>query len=100
VSAHFLQSLFEFPRAAVLRQAAAAVAPGGRLLIVDHGAAPPWSNHQNNYFPTVTEVYDSLELDPAGWEAPLLEARTRTGTGPNGQTAELVDNVIAVRRRS
>lgn len=100
VSAHFLHSLFEFPRALVLRRAAAAVAPGGRLLIVDHGAAPPWSNHRHDSFPTATEVYDSLELEPADWDPPLLEARTRTGTGPDGQTAELVDNVIAVRRRS
>ena len=43
VSACFLHSPVEFPRDAVLRRAADAVAPGGHLLVVGHAAFPPWS---------------------------------------------------------
>lgn len=100
VSASFLQSLIEFPRERVLRRAAAAVAPGGYLLIVDHAAAPPWSNHQDHYFPTAEEVFASLELPASEWEPPLLEVRERVGRVPDGREASLLDNVIRVRRRS
>jgi chemotaxis protein methyltransferase CheR len=55
VSAQYLQSPVEFPRADVLRRAAAAVAPGGLLLVVEHGSAAPWSWHQDAVFPTPEE---------------------------------------------
>ncbi|SDY52136.1 class I SAM-dependent methyltransferase [Herbiconiux ginsengi] len=45
VSACFLHSPVAFPREAVLRQAASAVAPGGHLLVVGHASFPPWSRH-------------------------------------------------------
>lgn len=100
VSAHFLQSMIEFPRVQVLRRAAAAVGPGGVLLIVDHAAAPPWSKHQHDHFPTATQVFDSLELAAEDWEPPLLEVRERIGITPDGQSSPLLDNVIRVRRRA
>ncbi|WP_348652184.1 class I SAM-dependent methyltransferase [Streptomyces sp. 71268] len=40
VSAHFLHSPVELPRGQILRTAAAAVAPGGTLLIVGHAGWP------------------------------------------------------------
>lgn len=40
VSAHFLHSPVEMPREAILRSAAAAVAPGGVLLVVGHAGWP------------------------------------------------------------
>jgi SAM-dependent methyltransferase len=97
VSAQFLQSPVELPRARVLREAAELLAPGGLLLVVDHGAAPPWSNHHDAEFPTTEEVFAELELDPARWTAELLTTRTRTATGPEGETGELLDNVLAIR---
>lgn len=100
VSASFLQSLVDFPRERVLRRAAEAVAPGGILLIVDHAAAPPWSDHQDHYFPTAEEVFASLELSTSDWEPPLLQVRERVGRVPDGREATLLDNVIRVRRRS
>jgi SAM-dependent methyltransferase len=47
VSAQYLHSPLEFPRATVLRNAAAAVGDGGRLLIVDHAEPPPWARHHH-----------------------------------------------------
>lgn len=100
ISAQFLQSPLEFPREAVLRRAAHALNPGGLLLIVDHGAAPPWSQHTHadTYFPSATEVFDGLELDPSGWRAERVDSAERDATGPDGQTGRLLDNIIAVRR--
>ncbi|MEV0807197.1 methyltransferase domain-containing protein [Micromonospora sp. NPDC050200] len=101
VSAQFLQSPLEFPRAEVLRAAARAVAPGGRLLIVEHGEVPPWSRlaHPELRFPTPEETLAELDLDPDGWRTERLDAPRREVTGPDGQPAALVDHLVLVRRR-
>ncbi|MEV0940527.1 methyltransferase domain-containing protein [Micromonospora wenchangensis] len=101
VSAQFLQSPLEFPRAEVLRAAARAVAPGGRLLVVEHGAVPPWGNaaHHHIRFPTPQETLAGLDLDPDGWDVERLDAPQRQATGPDGQTGTLVDHLVLVRRR-
>ncbi|MGV9979208.1 methyltransferase domain-containing protein [Micromonospora wenchangensis] len=101
VSAQFLQSPLEFPRAEVLRAAARAVAPGGRLLVVEHGAVPPWGNaaHHHIRFPTPQETLADLDLDPDGWDVERLDAPQRQATGPDGQTGTLVDHLVLVRRR-
>lgn len=98
VSAQFLQSPLEFPRSRVLRAAAHALTCGGMLLVVDHGSMPPWSQHRDVYLPTCQEVFDGLELDPAGWHAELMDTPHREATGPDGQTGHLTDNVLIVRR--
>ncbi|WP_455565582.1 class I SAM-dependent methyltransferase [Micromonospora purpureochromogenes] len=101
VSAQFLQSPLEFPRAEVLRAAARAVAPGGRLLIVEHGEVPPWSRlaHPDVRFPTPEETLAELDLDPDGWRTERLAAPRRAVTDPDGQPATLVDHLVLVRRR-
>ncbi|WP_425463552.1 class I SAM-dependent methyltransferase [Micromonospora palomenae] len=101
VSAQFLQSPLEFPRAEVLRAAARAVAPGGRLLIVEHGEVPPWSRlaHPDVRFPTPEETLAELHLDPDGWRTERLDAPRRAVTDPDGQPATLVDHLVLVRRR-
>ncbi|MEU5940378.1 FAD-dependent oxidoreductase [Micromonospora sp. NPDC047548] len=101
VSAQFLQSPLEFPRAEVLRAAARAVAPGGRLLIVEHGEVPPSSRlaHPDRRFPTPEETLAELDLDPDGWHTERLDAPRRDVTGPDGQPATLVDHLVLVRRR-
>ncbi len=99
VSAQFLQSPVELARDAVLRRATAAVAPGGLLLVVEHGAMPPWGEgHGHHVFPTVDETFAVLDLAPGAWEVERLGAPERVATGPDGHEHVLVDNVVAVRR--
>ncbi len=100
VSAHFLHSPWDWDRDALLRRAADAVAPGGTLLIVDHGEAPPWAKGVHDHrFPSVTEVLDGLALDAAQWERVRVEQSEREAQGPDGQSGTLIDNVIVLRRR-
>jgi SAM-dependent methyltransferase len=101
-SALFLQSPVVLPRIEVLRRAAAEVAPGGVLLVVGHAAPPPWSEHQPDpaLMPSADEVFAQLALPEAEWEAVRVEDVARPASGPDGQTAELVDAVVLLRRRS
>ena len=103
VSAQFLQSPVELARDAVLRRAAQAVAPGGLLLVVEHGAMPPWGEpgegHRHVEFPTVQETLAVLALPPDAWEVERAHAPERVATGPHGHRGVLVDNVVAARRR-
>lgn len=99
VSAQFLHSRIEMDRAALLRRAAALVAPGGTLLVVDHAAAPPWASAMHHHeFPSPEAVYAGLELDESGWQRVRVGSAERAATGPDGQAASLVDNMIQVRR--
>lgn len=97
VSAQFLHSKIPMDRVRVLRRAAAAVAPGGVLLIVDHGEMPPWSPHNHIEFPSAEEVVAGLELDE-DWERVQVGPVAREAVGPDGQTGHLTDNVIVLRR--
>lgn len=99
VSAQFLQSPLELPRDRVLRAAAERVAPGGLLLVVEHGSAPSWSRAHEHRFPTPREILDPLGLSPRQWRPERLDTPERVATGPNGETGTLVDVVVAVRRR-
>ncbi|MEW2381888.1 methyltransferase domain-containing protein [Micromonospora sp. NPDC047707] len=101
VSAQFLQSPLDFPREDVLRAAARAVAPGGRLLVVEHGEMPPWSRHAHPHvrFPTPEETLAGLDLDTGRWHTERVDGVPRPATGPDGQPATLLDNVVLVRRR-
>lgn len=98
VSAQFLHSTVEMDRSETLRRAAAAVAPGGALLIVDHAAAPPWAGKmQHHEFPTAEAVVDGLGLDPALWQSTINRVE-RGARGPEGEDVTLVDNVILLSR--
>ncbi|WP_166905261.1 FAD-dependent oxidoreductase [Mycobacterium sp. DL440] len=100
VSAQFLQSPIAMDRAGLLRRAAGAVAPGGLLVIVDHGAAPPWApEHVRKFpFPSAEDVVDSMNLDDAQWERIRVGTDEREATGPDGQHGTLIDNVMVLRR--
>jgi chemotaxis protein methyltransferase CheR len=98
VSACFLQTPVAFDRPAALRRVLAGVVPGGRLLLVDHAAAPPWSRHQHDHFPTPGETLAGLALDPAQWDPLVVRTRARRATGPDGQEADLLDGVLVLRR--
>jgi ubiquinone/menaquinone biosynthesis C-methylase UbiE len=99
VSAQFLHSTVEMDRTALLRRAAAVVAPGGTFLIVDHAAAPPWASKIHHHeFPTAETVHSALELDDAQWQRIQVGSVDRSVLGPDGQEATLVDNVIRLMR--
>ncbi|WP_116374710.1 bifunctional 2-polyprenyl-6-hydroxyphenol methylase/3-demethylubiquinol 3-O-methyltransferase UbiG [Mycobacterium sp. MFM001] len=98
VSAQFFQSPVRLERTAVLRRAAESLAPGGVLLVVDHGSAPPWSLHQDHRFPSIAEVLADLPPDNAGWHRVRAEGVQREVIGPGGERATLTDNVIVLRR--
>jgi SAM-dependent methyltransferase len=95
VSAHYLHTSFPLPRDRVLRQAAEALSPGGRLLVVEHGSVAPWSWNQD---PDSCPPLTAPSLDPAGWTVERADALARRATGPGGQTAEVVDHLLLVRR--
>ncbi|WP_019970000.1 bifunctional 2-polyprenyl-6-hydroxyphenol methylase/3-demethylubiquinol 3-O-methyltransferase UbiG [Mycobacterium sp. 141] len=102
VSASFLQSPLPWDRARLLRRAAEVVGHGGRLVIVDHGAAPPWAPaHVHEFpFPTAAEVVDELDLPAGQWQRLRVDAVEREATGPDGRHGTLVDNVIVLQRMS
>lgn len=95
-------SPLNFPRERALLKAADALAPGGLLLLVDHGSAPDWgwSGEGHTDFPSPQEVYDGIGLDGARFEAERLETSEREATGPEGQKGMILDTVVAIRRRS
>ena len=102
VSAQFLHSTVPLDRTRLLRRAADAVVPGGTLVVVDHGAAPPWASkpdHHRHEFPTADEVVSSLNLDDSQWDRIRVAAVERDALGPEGQQAVLTDNVVVLRRR-
>jgi SAM-dependent methyltransferase len=101
VTAAFLHSPVKLPRETILERAAAAVAPGGRLLVVGHAAFPPGSEHDHGVeappLPTPDEVLAALEL-PAGWVVETNALVHRRATGRDGTDVTLVDAVLRVRR--
>jgi SAM-dependent methyltransferase len=102
VSAQFLHSMIPLDRPRILRRAAGAVEPGGVLLIVDHAGPPPWASKLDHHheFPSAEEVIDSLNLDAGEWKRVRVESVERQASGPDGQPATWVDNVIVLRRRA
>lgn len=100
VSAQYLHSPVDMPRAAILRRAAAAVAPGGMLLLVGHAALPPWAPNPDAdiSFPTPQEVLTDLALPTDTWHVQQAEVTSREATGPGGRTGVLTDSVVALVR--
>lgn len=99
VSACFLHNYGDFPRDAVLRTAAAAVAPGGTLLVVGHAGWAPWQEEREEaHFPTPEEVLAQLEPVTAGWEVLRAEETERVQAQPDGTPGTRTDNVVRVRR--
>ncbi|MFI6168743.1 class I SAM-dependent methyltransferase [Nocardia sp. NPDC051052] len=87
-------------REEILRRAAAAVAPGGQLLIVGHAEWPSWVAvpPHDVHFPTTAEVLDGLHLDPAEWTVEVDGLAEREQPGPEGQPGVRKDNVLRIRR--
>lgn len=101
ISSQFLHSTLEFDRQKVLVKAAAALRPGGTLVIVDHGSAPPWPSkldHHHHDFPSAEEVVAALDLSSDEFERVRVDAVERQAVGPEGQQRPWMDNVIVLRR--
>lgn len=100
VSAQFLHSWGDMPREEILRSAAAAVAPGGVLLVVGHAGWPSWEHDHDHdvHFPAPEEVLAALRLPDGQWEVLLCEEHERTQTTPDGQPGIRTDNALEVRR--
>jgi SAM-dependent methyltransferase len=80
---------------------AAAVAPGGVLLIVGHH---PLDLETGLRRPSRADLLFTADdvvgvLDPAEWEILATEARPRTATGPDGADVGVHDAVLLARRR-
>lgn len=102
VTSAFLHSPVELPREVVLRRAATAVAPGGQLLVVGHGATPPGSaldhhQHDGPPLPTSDEVLASLDLGE-DWITETSALVQRPAIWRDGSEVTLVDAVLRVRR--
>ncbi|MEU0177182.1 class I SAM-dependent methyltransferase [Streptomyces massasporeus] len=100
VCAHYLHTPFGLDRSTVLRTAAHALRPDGRLLVVDHGSTAPWSWNQDPdlRYPSPLEVAAGIDLNPATWTVERADAPRRIATGPDGSTAEVTDHVLLIRR--
>lgn len=101
VCALYFQSPFDFPRAQILRTAAAQLVSGGHLLVVSHGSGPPWAKHPHPdwVFPTPETERADLNLSEQDWEILKSSVRPRLARGPEGQEAEVNDNLFLARRR-
>jgi len=99
VSAQFLQSEIDLPREAILRAAAAAVTPGGVLLIVGHAGLPSWMSPDPDLpLPTPAEVMAALHLPMEQWELLLSEEYEQSLTDPDGRSATRTNNTLELRR--
>lgn len=106
LTANFPEGMFDLivasflaatPRAPVFQRAAASIAQGGHLLIIDHGSLAPWLSSRT--FPTVTETFEELDLPQTDWDTVYVDIFEREAKGPEGQTATIFDNVILLRRK-
>lgn len=102
VTSQFLHSQ-ELAWQGPLRTAAAAVKPGGTLLVVGHhpDRLPPWGASHHNHrdmFYTGDELVRELGLDGPGWQLEVLTSRERPVTGPDGEHATIADVVLRATR--
>jgi len=98
VAAAYLHSPVELQREKVLRRAAAAVAPGGTLLVIGHQTPPSWQPDPPAHvtFPTADDVLASLDLE--GWTVERAEALPVEVSSPDGIQGSRSDNVVRLRR--
>lgn len=100
VSVQFLHSRTELPRDAILRRAAAAVAPGGVLLIEGHLGFPPGEHnpHPDIHFPTPDEVIEGLALPEDEWETLVSRVHDRAQVMRDGELIKRRDCTVKLRR--
>ena len=101
VNAQYLHSSLDLPEEKIYSAIAAAVAPGGTVLVVSHAAFPPWSRHHEAHtFPQPDEIARSLGLSDDDWDIEVCEIRERSTIAPSGEHAEISDSVVMAQRRA
>jgi 2-polyprenyl-3-methyl-5-hydroxy-6-metoxy-1,4-benzoquinol methylase len=95
VTTSYLHSPVEIPRGEILRAAAAAVAPGGTLLVIGHAPSP---EHQHADLPTLDEVRADLAPTTADWEVVTSELREFDHAFHGEAPKRRVDTVVRLRR--
>ena len=102
VSACFFQSPITLSRHDILLRLAASIAPGGHLLVVAHASVPSWAAHRHEGDgPDLLEAVEeaaALALPADSWTLEIVEDRPRAVTGPDGQSATILDSVVLARR--
>jgi SAM-dependent methyltransferase len=80
---------------------AAAVAPGGTLLIVGHHPSDLHTTAHRMHFPDMMFTGEEVaaSLDPATWQVLAAEARPRAAVDPDGRDITIHDAVLVARRR-
>lgn len=82
----------------LLADAAARLAPGGRLLVAVHAVNPPWHPHHRARTYTAAQVLEETGPAIEGWEVIVAEERWRQATGPQGEAGRRADAVVCLRR--
>ena len=99
VSAHFMQ-LPAPQRGEFYRHLAAAVRPGGTLLVVAHHPDYlPAGGHQHlhDMMFTAEQLVDEIGFE--GWDIELVATRARQAKGPEGDQITISDTILRARRR-
>jgi SAM-dependent methyltransferase len=101
VSAQFMH-LPAAPRQALFARLAAAVAPGGTLLIVGHH---PDDLQTVMHRPSVPDMFFTAEdiarsLDPGKWDIVTADSRPRSATDPERNEAVIHDAVLRARKHA
>ena len=99
VSAQYMH-LPSIPRRALFERLAAAVAPGGSLLIVAHHPSDLQTTMQRPHLPDWFFTGDDIvaSLYTQQWTVITNAAPERTGTDPEGNTLTIHDTVLRARR--
>lgn len=99
ISAQYLHLPPE-PRTALFRALAAAVTPGGTLLIVGHHPSDMLSAANRPQLPDLFFTGDDIAslLDPTEWRIARNAAPAREATGPDGSTVTIHDTVLRATR--
>ncbi|MEU8300445.1 FAD-dependent oxidoreductase [Micromonospora sp. NPDC048909] len=100
VSSHFMH-LPGDERRELFARLAAAVAPGGTLLIVGHHPLDLRTTAHRMHLPEMMYTGEELAaaLDPGAWEVRAAEARPRAAKDPDGRDITIHDAVLVARRR-
>lgn len=99
VPAHYLH-LLPAPRRAMVDRLAAAVAPGGTLLIVAHHPSDQETTMPRPNIPDLFFTGDEIasQLDADDWDIVTNAAAARPATDPEGRPATVHDTVLRARR--